>query len=111
MSRDLDAILDDAAEEMRTWAKENPDDTEPHDFIHETADSGVPVYHSDLLKLAAENHSLALDEPELGPAYDGKPTPINIIAANVYEAIEARMWDEWRSIESEREEAESEATA
>jgi hypothetical protein len=30
---------------------------------------------------------MATEEPELGPAFDGKPTPVNIIAANIYEHL------------------------
>ena len=43
-------------------------------MIHEIADSSVPVYTSDLLALACADTSLATDEPELGPAFDGSPT-------------------------------------
>jgi len=73
---------------------------EPHDVIHEIADSSVPVDTSDLLALANENNALATDEPELGPAFDGTSTPVNIIAANVYEAVQAALWEAWREIES-----------
>jgi len=63
------------------------------DIIHEIADSSVPVYNNDLISLAYHDMSLAVDEPELGPAFDGTPTPINIIAANVYEAITAALYE------------------
>lgn len=78
-----------------------PSHDEPHDVIHEIADGCVPVYTSELLQLAAESNGLAIDTPELGPAFDGAPTPANIIAANVFEAIEAELWEEWRQIEAE----------
>ena len=73
---------------------------EPHDVIHEIADGAVPVYAADLLKLACEDNGLATDTPELGPAFDGSPTPANIIAANVFERIEAALWNEWSEIEA-----------
>tara|TARA_R100000315_G_C5154438_1_gene88657 strand:+ start:223 stop:600 length:378 start_codon:yes stop_codon:yes gene_type:complete len=57
------------------------------DLLHEIADSHVPVYHSDLLSLAARHHHLGTDIPEIGPAFDGSPTASNIIAANVYEHL------------------------
>ena len=77
---------------------------EPHDAIHEVADGAVPVYNYDLLQLAADlSNGIALTEPEIGPAFDGTPTPINIIAANVYEAVEAALWEEWRRAQKERE--------
>ena len=106
--RELDQIVEDAIEELRAWAKENPDETEPHDQISEIADSSVPVYHSDLLRLAADKIHLGIDEPELGPAFDGKPTPVNIIAANVFEHVERALWDAWKEIEEEPEEPEEE---
>ena len=70
---------------------------EPHDTISEAADSNVPIYNGDLLDLAAGDNNLAYVVPELGPAFDGSPTPINIIAANVYEAIEAHLWEWWQA--------------
>ena len=94
-----------AIEDLMTWIEDNPDDDEPHDAMHEIADSSVPVYTYDLLQFAGNNLNLAVDTPELGPAFDGTPTPVNIIAANVYEYIEAALWDKWREIEDEREEA------
>lgn len=62
------------------------------DIVFECADSGVPVYTSDILQLAADNIDLATSEPDLGPAFDGSPTPVNIIAANIFEAIEDCLW-------------------
>lgn len=78
-----------------------PSGDEPHDVIHEIADSSVPVYTSDLLALANENNALATDEPELGPAFDGMSTPVNIIAANVYEAVEAALCEAWSAMTAE----------
>ena len=71
---------------------------EPHDVIHEIADSSVPVYTGELMELAAQDNNLATDAPEIGPAFDGSLTPVNIIAANVYEAITAHLWDVWRDL-------------
>lgn len=96
-------IEQSATEDLRDrWVNYRDEftDGEPHDVIHEIADGHVPVYHSDLLTLAAQDNSLATDEPELGPAFDGTATPVNIIAANVYEAITAALWEAWREIEN-----------
>lgn len=98
----LNEIIKDACDELRDC--DIADVTEPHDIIHEIADGSVSVYYSDLLELASQNNELALSVPELGPAFDGEPTPVNIIAANVFEAIEQGLWEEWREIEEEREE-------
>jgi hypothetical protein len=80
-----------------------PRQDEPHDVIHEIADGSIPVYTSDLLRLAAESNDLATATPELGPAFDGEPTPVNIIAANLFEAIEEALWERWGRIETETE--------
>ena len=91
----LHEMISTAESDLQDWIKDNPDNDEPHDTIHEIADSSVPVYTYDLLHLAADNPNLAVDEPELGPAFDGSPTPVNIIAANVFEYIEAALWEYW----------------
>ena len=92
-------ILNGAREELREWVDDNSDNEEPHDRIFEIADGWVPVYHSQLIDLAGDNHSLAINVPELGPAFDGEATPVNIIAANVFEMIEADLWEEWNKIQ------------
>jgi len=75
------------------------------DLIFETADSSVPIYTSDLLECASDDLYLATEEPELGPAsgsnFDGSNSPVNIIAANVFEALESDLWDYWRELESD----------
>ncbi len=108
----LSSIIEDAAAELRDrWANYRNEfhQGEPHDVIAEIADSSVPVYTYDLMQLAANNISLAVDEPELGPAFDGSPTPVNIIAANIYEAITEGLWDAWREIELDDDDGEDSA--
>jgi len=78
-------------------------DAEPSDVAHEIADSWVPVYTYDIMQLAADNLCLATDEPELGPAFGGQPTPVNIIAANIYEALHEAAWEVIRELEAEEE--------
>lgn len=102
-------IIRDAQQELRDWREDHPDEDEPHDAIFEIADSSVPVYTGDLLRLAAENIALATAEPELGPAFDGSPTPVNVIAANVFEAIQEALWEEWQTILDEEAEADNDA--
>jgi len=97
-----------AREELREWAKDNPDDDEPDERIHEIADSSVPVYNSDILQCAMDDFDLALTVPEIGPAFGGESTAVNIIAANIYERIEGDLREEWKRIEEAREEAEEE---
>ncbi|MHA2277623.1 MAG: hypothetical protein ACXAC2_17725 [Candidatus Kariarchaeaceae archaeon] len=66
---------------------------EDSDTIFEVTDSSVPIYTAELIRLAADNVYLATNEPELGPAFDGSPTPVNIIAANVFEEINNHLWE------------------
>ena len=98
MHSDMYDTIESAKKNLREWYSDNQEETEPNDTIHEIADQAPPIYTRDILEWAAEDIDLALDEPELGPAFDGTPTPINIIAANIYERIEQELWEEWRRI-------------
>ena len=106
---DFQEMLSNAVEELKERLQQDPDYDEG-DLIHEIADSNTPIYNYDILQMAADNLFLALEEPDIGPAFDGSPTPINIIAANIYEAICEELWDELEEIkeeiESEQEEEE-----
>jgi hypothetical protein len=82
----------------------------PEDTLTEMADAWVPIYTSDLMDLAADNIDFAVLEPEIGPAFDGTPTPVNIVAANIYEALSEAIGDEWRMVQAEMEDSE-EATS
>ncbi len=77
--------------EMYKDEEDNPDWV--HDIIFEVADSNVPIYTSDLLDVASNDNWVATNKPGLGPAFDGKPTPTNIIAANIFEGIEENLLD------------------
>lgn len=102
MIRTLYDLVTDAIADLRDWRHDNPGE-EPHDQIHEIADASTPIYTADLLRLAADHIRLATDEPELGPAFDGSPTPANIIAANIFEYLEQALWEAWGEIEDEEE--------
>jgi hypothetical protein len=107
----LSALLASAREDLRErWTQYRdefgPQQDEPSDVIHEIADGAVPVYTRQLLELALDDLSLATDEPELGPAFDGSPTPANVIAANVYEALCADLWDAWTALKADDERTE-----
>lgn len=104
----LQALLNDARESLKN-DYDLLDQNYPEDCISEVADGFTPVYNYDLLQYAANNMQLALDEPDIGPAFDGSPTPINIIAANIYEAIYNYLHEELDDIRTELEEAAEEA--
>jgi len=84
MTQSLHQIILDAKEELKDSFK---DAEYPTDLIHQIADSACLMPNYSYLKLACDNMHLALDEPECGAAFSGEPTPINIIVANLYEAI------------------------
>lgn len=75
----------------------------PEDDLFEITDGCVPVYSSDLLDIAADCPDVALSEPELGPAFDGSPTPINIIAANIFERLLNVAHEEYQALLEEHE--------
>ena len=61
------------------------DDAYPEDRATEIADSAVPIYTHEIMEAATESIDIATGEPECGPAFDGSPTPSNIIAGNLYD--------------------------
>ena len=65
----------------------------PEDYINEIVDSNVPVYNSDLLEMAINDLTLAVDSPDI-LAFDGRPSAVNAIAGNIYELLyeEAMRW-------------------
>ena len=81
MSRDLDQIISDAVEEFLDYLKEDPTARYPEDRMHEIADGAVPIHYGDILQCAVDDINLALSEPEVGPAFDGSPTPIKQLAS------------------------------
>ena len=100
----LRGLLADFRDTLETDKDNILESSYPEDVLHEYADSAVPIYTADLMELAANNIDLATDEPECGPAFDGAPTPVNIVAANVYEALIAEGYDWLREVQDESEE-------
>lgn len=92
MTQTLRDILNDARDELKEWMQENEGYTP-----------------GDLMELAADDIDLATTEPELGPAFDGSPTPTNIIAANVYEAVSNHLHGIIQEVEDEIEEENEDA--
>lgn len=86
----------------------NYDFREVEDLIFEIVDGVIPIPQSDQLALAVENIELAITEPELGAAFDGKNTVCNIIVSNVYEVVSREleafleeMKEEYKSLEED----------
>ena len=93
----LEGLVADAIEDLKDWVKDNPGE-EPEGTIFEIIDLAVPVYDSALLQLGSDNWELMTNAPDSGLVGDN-PTPINIIRANIYEHVEAKLWEWWNGRE------------
>ena len=91
MVETLREIIEGAVESMSEYEL-NGDDC--GDIASEIADSHTPVYTRDLMMVAANDIDLAVTEPEIGPAFDGSNTPVNLVAANIYERIQQAVLEE-----------------
>ena len=107
----LDYYTNSAVDELRGHVKSLDNMEERQQFVNdadmwigECADSTTPVMNYTLLRIAANDNEVALREPDIGPAFDGTPTPINIIAANIYELLNEALYEELESIKNELEE-------
>lgn len=94
--RELEQSLRD---EMKERADEIRDETYPEDMVSEMADGWVPIYTYDIMQYAADDIDLAVVVPEIGPAFNGEPSAVNIIAANIYERLQRVAFEEWQDIE------------
>ena len=94
--------IKNAREEMREYL-EDDSDGDVGTWAHEIADTSTPLYTTEILATVQDDFRLATAEPELGPAFDGSPTPANIIAANIYERIYDAVMEEARTFEQEKE--------
>jgi len=82
----------------------------PEDIIAEIADSSVPIYYNQIAQVAANDISLILDEPELGACtgsnFTGmENTPVAYIAANIYERVQAALFELLEEIQNQKEAA------
>lgn len=101
----MSEMIADAIEEFdEYWYEDGKDDPYPEDRCSEIADSSVPIYNYDLLHMAAQDNDLALSEPECGPAFDGTATPVNIIAANIYEALSNALYQRLYELQEDGDE-------
>ena len=92
--KDIKLSATDEFLEQIKWMLKNKSAVHFSDLINEVVDNNVPVTNHELVDLLQDDINFALDTPEIGPAFDGSPTAINIIAANVYEKLSNFMY-EW----------------
>jgi hypothetical protein len=98
MPETLHEILEDAVESMSEYRLNGGD---CHDIASEIADSHTPHYTRDLMLVAANNIVLAGAAPDFGPAFDGSNTASNIVAANIYDAIQQTILEECEDVRRE----------
>ena len=107
LDESFDCMYDFIREHIENYNEESEDwsDTmeyiinlECEDMIHETADGCCPIYTGEILSCALEDLNVATTEPEIGPAFDGKHTAVNIIVANIYEKICNYLYEEEQNI-------------
>ena len=92
MPETLREIIEDAVGSMNDYRLREGWDC--HDIASEIADSHTPHYTRDLMLVAADNIILAGAAPDFGPAFDGSATASNIVAANIYDAIQQSILEE-----------------
>ena len=96
----IDGYIKDHPDESRSNVEDriNDDGT-----ITEIYDSSVPIYNSEIMDLGALPEVFG-HENELGPAFDGSPTPVNIVAGSLYEILEETAFEETRNYLDQLEE-------
>ena len=75
-------------EDRLKWNKENKEDQDTDDLIHEIADNNIPIYTYDLLQYASNNFDL-LEQNDL---VNDQPDVISIIQANIYELLTDELY-------------------
>lgn len=121
-------LLEDSKEEVRDEVRrlvadyivDNPDcDADDVigniDFdgrVTEVYDSSVPIYSTEIMEMGSAPE-VYHHQNELGPAFDGSQTAVNLIASSIYEILGDVAWDEIREylaeLEDEYDEYEIEA--
>lgn len=70
--------------------------------LYELVDNLMPLHTADILELAGQDHGLAFQEPEIF-AYNGRATPINALAANIFDHLIQEAEDERHALLDELE--------
>lgn len=102
----LQDVIEEVEQEVADRFDEMKDDENYSDTLHEIADSACPVYNSDIMEIASHDNDIMHGVPECGPAFDGENTPINIAAANIYDAAMQAAHAKFDELKEEAEENE-----
>ena len=102
-SHSMEHLERDVRVAMNELLDENKDHQYPEDLCHEVADAWTPIYTWNIAMYAASDITLLTEVPECGPAFDGSATPLNLIAANIYERLSdvcSDTLDDWRAFQA-----------
>ena len=103
-------IRDSVRDEVKSFLEDNldcdadcvQDKIDYSGAITELVDGSVPTYSAEIMEVAGDSE-VYQHENELGPAFDGSPTPINILATSIYEILQEEAWSEIRDVLKELE--------
>jgi hypothetical protein len=98
MTQTLDSILADAREELRDRYENYRDEFhqgDPHDVIHEIADSSVPIYYSDIFAVIADLPGYDLSDPGIA---EGVTDLSKLAQIHIYDAISMHLFESWDEI-------------
>ena len=105
----ISSLIIDACDELDDYIKENKEDDtdikdylyghEVDDFIHEIADSAIPIYYWDIGQYAAHTSWLMTEIPEINPNGNAHDQ----IQSNIYEAVCEGLYEHIAEKETEDE--------
>ena len=84
----IDGAIEDLQDNIQ-WCKEEKEDYEIDDLIHEIADNNIPIYTYDLLQYATNNFNLI----EPSDLCSDSPSVRQIITANIYEVLIEALYE------------------
>jgi len=84
----IDSAIEDLQDNIQ-WCKEEKEDYEIDDLIHEIADNNIPIYTYDLLQYATNNFNLI----EPSDLCSDSPSVRQIITANIYEVLTEALYE------------------
>lgn len=94
MAREFDDILRTARAELRD-RRDEIDDDQPLEVIHEIADSFVPIYYSDIFAVLRYLPGWELSDPGIA---EGVTDISQLAQIHIYDAISQDLFESWDDI-------------
>jgi len=98
-----EAVIDAKETLQEQITEEDLTEEQAQERIHEIADNHVPIYYADVLDIASNNITIALEIPDMWPAF-GIATPMNLMMGNIYEHICKSLYEVLEGYEFDEEE-------